>query len=169
MSNEVNVLNIPAFQRKHSLSAKARKLSTTTKRKTVRKKRITKTPRQIEERSINNLFRPSRPSEEIFPSPTIEEAEKTNYTATRSSFREMQICGRCEGYFDKIDVAVIQLTSAISTGDSIIFETDNGLFEQKIDSMQLNRQDISIAHAGDDIGLKALARPKVGGSVYKVI
>jgi len=141
---------------------KARKIQSPT--------RTRRSTTQIEERSIHNPFRSSLPSEDLFPSPLIDETDLIEEPIIqRSSFREMQICGRCEGYFDKIDVAVIQLTSSIRNGDFIIFETDNGLFEQEISSMQINRQDISIAHAGDDIGLKVLARPKVGGSVYKVI
>lgn len=170
----MNVLNIPAFQRKRSISAKARKLSATPRIKSIRKtrkiqrKRTLITP-QIEERTINDLFRPALPSEDLFPSPLMDGLEKSDYSSSASSFREMQICGRCEGYFEKIDVAVIQLTSSIRSGEQIIFETDNGLFEQEISSIQINRKDVSIARAGDDIGLKVIARPKVGGSVYKII
>ncbi|MFA7686152.1 MAG: hypothetical protein WCX95_05145 [Candidatus Gracilibacteria bacterium] len=171
--DDLNVLNIPAFQRKRSISAHEKKTASYTRQRPTKKLRTTRTRRsvsQIEERSISNPFRSSLPSEDLFPSPLIDDVEIIETPSIqRSSFREMQICGRCEGFFDKIDVAVIQLTSSIRNGDSIIFETDNGLFEQEISSMQINRQDISVAHAGDDIGLKALSRPKVGGSVYKVI
>lgn len=179
----MNVLNIPAFQRKRSISAHEKRTALSTRPRPTKKLRTTRsirttrsTPRtrrsisQIEEHSISNPFRSSLPSEDLFPSPIIDEAEIIETpTIQRESFREMQICGRCEGYFDNIDVAVIQLTSSIRNGDFILFETDNGLFEQEISSMQINRQDISIARAGDDIGLKVLSRPKVGGSVYKVI
>jgi len=185
---EVNVLNIPAFQRKRSISAKEKKLSSPSSLRPSRKirsrtgySRVTRTKTrtrtkistpisEFEEPIIQSPFRSSLPSEELFPSPIIEETNPYNEPiCNTSAFREMQTCGRCEGYFDKIDVAVIQLTSSIRIGESIIFETDNGLFEQEIASMQINRQDIEVAHAGDDIGLKVLARPKVGGSVYKVI
>lgn len=167
---DINVLNIPAFKRKRSISARAKKIPSYLKPKPSRKTRIRRTASKIEERVIHNPFRSSLPSEDLFPSPIIdgEEIMETS-TANQSSIREMQICGKCEGYFDKIDVAVIQLTRSIRNGDYIIFETDDGLFEQEITSMQINRKDISIARAGDDIGLKVAMRPKVGGSVYKVI
>lgn len=179
--DDLNVLNIPAFQRKRSISAHEKKTASYSRPRPTKRLRTTRSTRtttrsrrssisQIEERSISNPFRSSLPSEDLFPSPIIDDAEIIQEpTIQRSSFREMQICGRCEGYFDNIDVAVIQLTSSIRNGDFILFETDNGLFEQEISSMQINRQDISIARAGDDIGLKVLSRPKVGGSVYKVI
>ncbi|MFA6918168.1 MAG: hypothetical protein WC285_05070 [Candidatus Gracilibacteria bacterium] len=167
--DELNVLNIPAFKRKRSISAHAKKQTSYMRIKPERKTRVRKSIEKVEERMIENPFRHSLPSEDLFPSPILDEEITEEPTISRSSVREMQICGRCEGYFDKIDVAVIQLTSSIRTGNSIIFETNDGLFEQEIISMQINRKDISIAHAGDDIGLKVAIRPKVGGSVYKVI
>jgi hypothetical protein len=169
---DINVLNIPAFKRKRSISARAKKQPSYTRIKPERKTRVRRSVTKVEERIIQNPFRSSLPSQEIFPSPMLDEEEiqeTSSYSNSKSSFREMQICGKCEGYFDKIDVAVILLTSSIRTGDSIIFETNDGLFEQEIASMQINRQDIEVAHAGDDIGMKVIMKPKVGGSVYKVI
>ncbi len=131
--NKANNLNVPAYQRKRSLAAKARK--TTTRAKTRKPTRTTR----------------KRPT-----------------TSTQGP-REMRICGHCDGFYDKIDVAVIKLTSPLRVGDIIIFEKNEGLFEQEIVSMQINRQDVTIAHAGDDIGLKIIMKPKVGTSVYKVI
>lgn len=131
--NTANNLNVPAYQRKRSLAAKARK--TTTRAKIKKPIRTTK----------------KRP------------------TTSAQDPREMRICGHCDGFYDKIDVAVIKLTSPIRIGDVIIFEKNEGLFEQEIVSMQIDRQDVTIAHAGDDIGLKVRIEPKVGTSVYKVI
>jgi hypothetical protein len=132
--NKTNNLNIPAYQRKRSLAAKARK--STTRAKTRKPARTTR---------------------------------KRPITSTTQSPREMRICGHCDGFYDQIDVAVVTLTSPIRIGDIIIFEKNEGLFEQEILSMQINRQEVTIAHAGDDIGLKVRIEPKVGTPVYKVI
>jgi len=170
---EINVLNIPAFKRKRSISARAKRQPSyaSARIKPERKTRVRRSTRQVEEKIITNPFRQSLPSQEIFPSPMMDEeiSMEPISSPSKTTFREMQICGKCEGYFDKIEVAVILLTSSIRTGDSIIFETNDGLFEQEIMSMQINRQDIEVAHAGDDIGMKVMMKPKVGGSVYKVI
>ena len=131
--NKIDNLNVPAYQRKRSLAAKARKTPTRAKTR--------KPVKTIRKRPITSSQGP----------------------------REMRICGHCDGFFDKIDVAVIKLTSPIRIGDIIIFEKNEGLFEQEIISMQINRQEVTIAHAGDDIGLKVIMKPKVGTSVYKVI
>ncbi|MBI2634505.1 hypothetical protein HYW82_02440 [Candidatus Peregrinibacteria bacterium] len=81
----------------------------------------------------------------------------------------MKTCGVCEGYFDKIEVAIIKLTGTLKVGERIIFEKIDGLFEQKVESMQINRKDVKRAKAGSDIGLKVAMKPNVGTTVYKVI
>ena len=156
--DDINTLNIPAYKRKRSISARARRKPSYTIKpaKKTRRRTTQKTIQEIEEIPIQRTM----PSEELFPSPVLENEEE---------IREMKICGTCDGYFDQIDVAVIQITSALRKGDRIIFETNEGLFEQTITSMQINRKNIALARAGSDIGLKVLMKPKVGGYVYKVI
>ncbi|MFH1533911.1 MAG: hypothetical protein ABID64_03190 [Nitrospirota bacterium] len=160
---EIDSPNIPAYQRKRSLAAKARKSTTRTRKKTPAKpKKVTRRrPVEVEEMTIADAIQESK-----FENPTdIFKPKRT----TTPGVREMKICGHCDGFFDKINVGVIKLTSSLRVGDIIIFEKDEGLFEQEITSMQINRQDVTIAHAGDDIGLKIAMKPKVGTPVYKVL
>lgn len=164
---DVDILNVPAFKRKRSLGARARrKTPTYTQRKPLTRTRRRRVVREEMDESISDI--------QIHKQPTIEDVlcglpAEDIYSSRKKDFREMSICGRCEGYFDKIDVAVIQLTSPLREGDSIIFETDDGLFEQVADSIQIDRKNVRLARSGSDIGIKALAKPKVGGNVYKVI
>lgn len=149
---KVNTLNIPAYQRKRSLAAKARK-STKPKRTTRAR------PGKVEEMTIADAIQESK-----FENPT--DIFKSARPKT-PEVCEMKICGHCDGFFDKINVGVIKLTSSLRVGNIIIFEKDEGLFEQEVTSMQINRQDVTIAYAGDDIGLKIAMKPKVGTPVYK--
>lgn len=160
---KVNTLNIPAYQRKRSLAAKARKSTTRTRKKTTAKpRRVTRARHpKVEEMTIADTIQENK-----FENPTdIFKPKRT----TASGIREMKTCGRCDGFFDKINVGIIKLTSSLRVGDVIIFEKNEGLFEQEITSMQINRQDVTIAYAGDDIGLKIAMKPKVGTPVYKVL
>ena len=154
-------INIPAFQRKKSIQAKAKKkpnyrLSKPTTRKRPKKQIII-------DHSLSDIpARKRLPSQDLFP----EEEMQLN---KNNELREMKLCGFCEGYFEKIDVAIIKLTSPLRVGDRIIFEKNNGLFEQSIDSMQIDRKEVRIAKTGSDIGMKVQLKPKVGGAVYKLI
>ncbi len=158
MTDEINIYNIPAFKRKRSIAAKARKkpnynIKTNKTKKTLKKSG----PKELDEIAGQNTF----PSEDVFNEQNLKYKEKET--------REMQKCGICEGYFDKINVAIIKITSPLREGDQIIFEIENGLFEQKVKSMQINKKTVSLARTGSDIGLKAIKQPIVGTPVYKVI
>lgn len=192
---EPDPINIPAYQRKRSIAAKARKkpayLETALDRqirakKNHKKQRANKTnktptrsrtstsdyktqtvehylqsPNSFEEISIQTTS--VLPSHELFPDPFHD------VTPKKSEFREMKTCGICEGYYEKIEVAIVRVTSPLRVGDSIIFEKQDGLFEQEVKSMQIDRRDITLATTGSEIGLKALQKPTVGSPVYKVL
>ncbi len=174
--NELDAINIPAYQRKRSIAAKARKkpsyLSALKPPKITKTRRARKAPTRIihnEENSYSPLLDiPLRSINEgtdnYFTDPIIPEFSKSH-----CENREMKACGICEGYFEKIEVAVVKVTSAIRKGDTLIFEKQDGLFEQELTSMQINHRDVSLATTGSDIGLKVWQKTTVGGQVYKVI
>lgn len=148
---DIDTLNIPAFKRKRSLAAKARKRPTTPQRIPAAKTSQVMTQRNI---------------------PIPEQAPEDNFTLRSTKTKEiieMQTCGSCDGYFDKINVAVIKVVSPIRAGDTLLFETTNGLFQQTINSMQQNRKEIKLARSGSEIGVKVAIEPKVGGNIYKII
>jgi hypothetical protein len=159
--DDVNVHNIPAYQRKRSISARARKKPSYLK--PAKKTRARPKMPTIEELSIQNDL----PSKSLFPDPIID--DEIIESRPINEVREMKICGECDGYFDSINVAIIKVSSALREGDRILFESMDGLFEQTINSMQIDRKDVSLARAGSDIGLKVAFKPKVGTNVYKVI
>ena len=108
------------------------------------------------------------PAREIFPEPESMEIMATP-SKRAADIEEMKTCGICEGYFENIQVAVIRLTSPLHEGDEIFMETREGLFKQKVTSMQIDRRPVNLARSGSDIGLKIMREPKVGGTVYKII
>ncbi|HBB02382.1 TPA: translation elongation factor-like protein [Candidatus Peregrinibacteria bacterium] len=74
-----------------------------------------------------------------------------------------------EDYLGNIEVGIIELDAVLRHGEIIQIECDNGFFQQKVDSMQINRKPVKRAKKGDSIGIKTLSAPKNGGLVYKVI
>lgn len=77
--------------------------------------------------------------------------------------------GKVTHFFDKINVAAIKVTEEpIKVGDKIrIGEFGVGL-EQKIDSMQMEHQEVPEAKVGDEVGIKVIKAVKAGDEVYKV-
>lgn len=72
-------------------------------------------------------------------------------------------------YYDKIKVAIINLTSDLKVGDEIKFvRGGEELFTQKVDSIQVEHKSIDSATSGDVIGLKIENEVKEGSEVYKI-
>lgn len=78
--------------------------------------------------------------------------------------------GKITHYFDKIGVAVMDVTDVtLQVGDTIRVGEEADGFEQKIDSMQVNHEQVEVAKAGDEVGLKVSQPTKEKDVVYKVV
>ena len=76
--------------------------------------------------------------------------------------------GKVTHYFSKIGVGVIKLTGILAVGDNIHIKGATTDFEQEIDSMQIEREEIEEAEAGQSIGLKVKDHVREHDVVYKV-
>lgn len=77
--------------------------------------------------------------------------------------------GKVIHYYDKIGVAILELSAPLSVGDKIKFARGGeDLFEQEVDSMQIEHKKIDTAKAGDVIGLKTNEAVKEATEVFKV-
>jgi translation elongation factor EF-1alpha len=82
---------------------------------------------------------------------------------------EKKKVGEITHYFTKIGVGVIKLENELKVGDTISVEGTTTNFTQKVDSMQVEHENVEVAKAGDSIGLKVADRVRTGDEVYKVI
>lgn len=76
--------------------------------------------------------------------------------------------GTVTHYFGKASVAALELTSALVIGDKIAFKGASTDFQQEVESMQVEHQDIDRAEPGQQVGLKVKDKVRVGDTVYKV-
>lgn len=76
--------------------------------------------------------------------------------------------GRVTHFYTRISVAVIELTGSISVGDKIVIRGTNTDFEQIVESMQIEHENVERAEAGQSIGLRVSDRTREGDVVYKV-
>lgn len=223
-----DIYKIPAFQRRQSINARARKATKPgNKRVLIPQGRVEPFP-QVVDRSGSAMSRPvygktsvSRPRDAYQHKPTVnlnpnyrgntaarniatealegiipgsvpktlfgriktrmardedynelgfEEEEQVQHSVDDGNMRRMQCVGIVTMYFEKIQVAVVDLVENLSVGEMVIFEQkDNCLFEQRIETMQCNKKDIRHARRRQEIGTKVLDMPKLGGKVWKVV
>jgi translation elongation factor EF-1alpha len=82
---------------------------------------------------------------------------------------KLEEIGKVAHYFTKIEVAVIDLTAPLSVGDRITIKGATTDFEQTVDSMQIEHENVETAKAGDSIGLRVDNRVREGDVVYKIV
>ena len=80
-----------------------------------------------------------------------------------------KIIGKVTHFYDKICVAIITLDDDLSCGDEVHFlDNQRGIdFKQKVDSMQINHQEINSGKKGMAVGVKTAQPVKVGTPVFK--
>lgn len=76
--------------------------------------------------------------------------------------------GKVTHYFDRIGVAVLALTEAVSVGDTIHFRGHSTDFEQKVDSLQIEHKNVAEAKPGQDVALKTTQKVHPNDGVFKV-
>lgn len=82
---------------------------------------------------------------------------------------EEKLVGKIIHYYTNIGVGVLELSDEIKVGDKIHIKGSSADFEQEIDSMQVEHQNVESAKAGDSIGLKVIEKVKEGDEVYKIM
>lgn len=80
----------------------------------------------------------------------------------------MKKIGKITHYFTKIGVGVVKLSGTLRIGDKIRVRGKNTDFEQKLDSMQIDKGNIEEAKKGQEIGMKVKERVRKNDKVFKV-
>ena len=115
-------------------------------------------------------------SNPLFPDPLIEAVQPARRSTQpqqpdyepASGYAEIHPIGHITAYLEKIQVAIIKLEKPLREGDLIQITAAEMLFQQPVQSMQLNRKPIKLAKKGAEIGLKVSMEPQLNGAVYKV-
>jgi len=77
--------------------------------------------------------------------------------------------GKITHYFGKISVGIIELTDSLKVGDNIHIKGVHTDFTQKVESMQIEHQNVEEAKAGDFVGIKVIEKIHPKDKVYKII
>lgn len=77
--------------------------------------------------------------------------------------------GKVTHFFDKIGVAIVELNGDLAVGDTIKFSRGGeDMFEQKVESIQIEHEKKETAKKGEVVGLKTEKEVKEGAEVYKI-
>lgn len=79
-----------------------------------------------------------------------------------------QEIGKIIHYFDKAMVAVIRLSGGLKLGEVIKIAKSDSDFEMKVESMQVEHQQVIEGKAGDEVAIKVTNPAKEGAVVYKM-
>jgi hypothetical protein len=80
---------------------------------------------------------------------------------------ELDEIGRITHFFSKINVAVIELKAPLKVGDTIVVKGPKTDFQQVVDSMQIEHENVQTALAGQSIGLRVEQRVRETDVVFK--
>ena len=76
--------------------------------------------------------------------------------------------GLVSDYFAHVGVAGIELSGTLRVGDRIHIKGHTTDFEQVVDSMQIEHEQVEEAKTGDAVGIKLNDRCRHGDEVFKV-
>ena len=74
--------------------------------------------------------------------------------------------GNITHFFDNINVGIIELENTLKIGDKIRIEGATTNFEQEVNSMQYDHEDIESADSGQEVGIKVDEKVREGDEVY---
>jgi hypothetical protein len=95
-----------------------------------------------------------------------KKAKKTRAKGQGSKKQGEKLIGNIEHYFGKISVAALKLKSPLSVGDLIHIKGPHTDFLQKVESMQIEHQNVQKAKKGQDVGIKVKEKCRVTDSIY---
>ena len=77
--------------------------------------------------------------------------------------------GNITHYFDKISVAVLELSDTLTVGEKIKIDNHGEEFTMTVESMQIEHEEIQEAKKGQSVGMKVTQPVKPGAQVYRVM
>ena len=76
--------------------------------------------------------------------------------------------GKITHWYDKIGVAVVKLTGSLKVGDQIKVRRGDEKFDCRVESMQIDHEDVKSAKKGDEAAIKLPQKTKEGADIFLV-
>ncbi|MGB9726497.1 MAG: EF-Tu/IF-2/RF-3 family GTPase [Minisyncoccia bacterium] len=82
---------------------------------------------------------------------------------------EEKLIGKITHYYGKIGVGIVELSGPLKVGDKIHIKGHSTDFEQTVDSIQVEHENVDSAKKGETIGLKVKDKVHEGDEVYLIV
>lgn len=79
-----------------------------------------------------------------------------------------KLIGKIVHYYGNISVGIIELSDDLKSGDTIHVKGEKTDFQQEVQSMQFDHQDVTEARAGSQVGVKLKEKVREGDSVFRL-
>jgi putative protease len=76
--------------------------------------------------------------------------------------------GKVTHFFDKINVAVLDLTDTLRVGDMVHFLGHSADFKQEVASLQIEHQAVTEAGPGQEVAMKVTQNVHPNDAVFKI-
>ncbi len=76
--------------------------------------------------------------------------------------------GKISGYFSHVSVAAIKLSDRLKVGSKIHIKGSTTDFEQNVESIQIDRKEVSEAKKGDHVGIKVSEKVRPNDKVFLI-
>ena len=80
-----------------------------------------------------------------------------------------ELIGEVTHFYNRICVAVVNLTGEIKEGDQVHFFGRSTDFRQQVESMQIEHEAVSEAEKGQEVAIKVERRVRNHDKVYKLL
>ena len=81
--------------------------------------------------------------------------------------KKEKLVGKVTHYYDKLGVAIVELTGGISVGDVLHYKGATTDFEDEVASIQVEHEAVKTAKKGDIVGIRVAEKVRGGEEVYK--
>ena len=77
--------------------------------------------------------------------------------------------GHITHFYNRISVAVLELTDNLEIGDEILILGHTTDFTQKVSSMEINHKKVFSVSPGDEVAIKVKKPVRQGDEIFKII
>lgn len=140
------------MSKKSRTKKKAKKVTKKTARKILKRRPVKKVKKTVKKVKKSKAVKKTRKVAKVKKMKVAKKASAAKQKMVRHVAE--RVMGKVTHYYDRIGVAVVAVQEPIRVGDTILLKSGERVFEQKVESLQVNHTPIAAAARGQEVGMK---------------